>query len=61
MSIICASSIANSPTLAVDETPVIVAGPNSNPNVPTLNVDDTPDIDAGPNSKPNVPKFPVAA
>ncbi len=60
MSIICASSIVNSPTLAVDETPVLAAGPNSSPSVPTLNVDDTPDMDAGPNSKPSVPKFPEA-
>ena len=61
MSIICASSIVNSPTLAVDETPVISAGPNSRPSVPTLNEADTPDIAAGPNSKTSVPKFAVAA
>ena len=60
-SIICASSIVNSPTLTVDETPVISAGPNSKPSVPTLNEADTPDIAAGPNSKPSVPKFAVAA
>ena len=61
MFIICASSIVNSPTLTVAETPVIDGGPNSKPNVPTLNVDDTPDIDAGPNSKPNVPTSPEAS
>ena len=60
-SIICASSIVNSPTLAVDKIPVISAGPNSKPNVPTLNEADTPDMAAGPNSKPSVPKFDVAA
>ena len=31
---------SNDPILVVAATPVISAGPNSNPNVPTLNVDD---------------------
>ena len=61
MSIICASSIVNSPTAVSAKTPVIDAGPNSKPSVPTLNEADTPDIAAGPNSKPSVPKFAVAA